>query len=219
MELVSALSQSWDTQGRKGWPCRARHFLSPTLVCRDADEEAKNHSCLRILSGKLRRLAYIISRKDSCRRWSLWQARTIAFCFSGIWFCNPLSWASSSRRASLAFPSWSPAWCSWWACSSLQFFFWWLEAQMGSGNLGRILHDFHTYQWSIWLFTLHYTYLLYIILTCFATYFASVSHAAVTKVSCLLSFHSFLILANLTTWEHISWRHITYLMLASCGYS
>ncbi|CAL1127860.1 unnamed protein product [Cladocopium goreaui] len=30
-------------------------------------------------------------------------------------------------------------------------------------------------------------------------------------VSCLLSFHGFLILANLTTWEHISWRHITYL--------
>lgn len=33
------------------------------------------------------------------------------------------------------------------------------------------------------------------------------------KVACLLSFHSFLILANLTTWEHISWRHITYLIL------
>ena len=99
---------------------------------------------------------YHTSCKESCRRWFLWQARTIAFYFSGIWFFNRLSWAFSSRRASLAFPSWSPTWCSWWACSSLQFFFWWLEAQMGSGNLGRILHDFHRYQWSIWLFTLHY---------------------------------------------------------------
>ncbi|CAE7154536.1 unnamed protein product, partial [Symbiodinium pilosum] len=30
-------------------------------------------------------------------------------------------------------------------------------------------------------------------------------------VSCLLCFHTFLMLANLTTWEHISWTHITYL--------
>eukprot|EP00439_Symbiodinium_sp_Y106_P012926 s4169_g1.t2 len=30
-------------------------------------------------------------------------------------------------------------------------------------------------------------------------------------VSCLLCFHTFLMLANLTTWEHISWLQITYL--------
>eukprot|EP00928_Gymnodinium_smaydae_P026676 TRINITY_DN20875_c0_g1_i1.p1 TRINITY_DN20875_c0_g1~~TRINITY_DN20875_c0_g1_i1.p1 ORF type:complete len:479 (-),score=67.28 TRINITY_DN20875_c0_g1_i1:159-1535(-) len=30
-------------------------------------------------------------------------------------------------------------------------------------------------------------------------------------VSCLLGFHSFLLLANLTTWEHASWKRITYL--------
>lgn len=30
-------------------------------------------------------------------------------------------------------------------------------------------------------------------------------------VLCLLSFHSFLALSNLTTWEHMSWRRITYL--------
>ncbi|CAE7885228.1 PAT06 [Symbiodinium microadriaticum] len=35
-------------------------------------------------------------------------------------------------------------------------------------------------------------------------------------VSCLLCFHTFLMLANLTTWEHISWLQITYL-LASIG--
>jgi len=30
-------------------------------------------------------------------------------------------------------------------------------------------------------------------------------------VSCLLGFHSFLTFANITTWEHMSWRRITYL--------
>ena len=35
------------------------------------------------------------------------------------------------------------------------------------------------------------------------------------QVSCLLCFHTFLMLANLTTWEHISWLQITYLSLAS----
>eukprot|EP00929_Paragymnodinium_shiwhaense_P096777 TRINITY_DN5846_c0_g3_i1.p1 TRINITY_DN5846_c0_g3~~TRINITY_DN5846_c0_g3_i1.p1 ORF type:complete len:431 (-),score=63.68 TRINITY_DN5846_c0_g3_i1:159-1451(-) len=30
-------------------------------------------------------------------------------------------------------------------------------------------------------------------------------------VSCLLSFHTFLMMSNLTTWEHVSWNRITYL--------
>lgn len=30
-------------------------------------------------------------------------------------------------------------------------------------------------------------------------------------VTCLLAFHSYLALANLTTWENISWHHISYL--------
>merc|ERR1712190_505397 len=35
-------------------------------------------------------------------------------------------------------------------------------------------------------------------------------------VVCLLSFHSYLLLANLTTWEHVSWNRISYLKGYNC---
>lgn len=35
-------------------------------------------------------------------------------------------------------------------------------------------------------------------------------------VTCLLSFHSYLLLANLTTWEHVSWNRISYLKGYHC---
>ena len=181
---------------------------TPKAARADPPDPAVSFVTLHALES-FRVTLYHTSCKESCRRWFLWQARTIAVYFSGIWFFNRLSWASSSRRASLAFPSWSPAWCSWWACSSLQFFSdgWRLRwAQEISGGSCTIFTDTNDQS----------DCLHYIILPCFAQDFASVSYAAFTKVSCLLSFHGFLILANLTTWEHISWRHITYLMLASC---